>query len=222
MSEKSSFWSALNAALGGMAALVTAGTGLYLAFRPDPTHDTPAVSQATPVAASTDTEAGVAYDRTPWLGLEIRQNDKSVRLRSAGGSWDRFEAPLGTGPFEITVTRRADDPSIGILAWHDDSLYQNIVGDHLQLRGSGIAGAEFAIPILYLDKEGFNYYDTGRMKRVADDKFSIFISTIGSGELELPLARFSGPIHLIVFRVPNEIGGTVSPHDFELITLQRR
>jgi hypothetical protein len=221
MSEKSSFWTALNAALGGIAALVTAGTGLYLAFRPDPSHDAPSIANATPVAASSDTDAGVAYDRTPWLGLEIHQNDKPVRLRSVGGSWDRFEAPLGSGPFEITVTRRADDPSIGILAWHDDSLYQNIEGGQLHLRGSGIAGAEFAIPILYLDKEGFNYYDTGRMKRVADDKFSIFISTIGSGELELPLARFSGPIHLIVFRVPNEIGGTVPAHGFEVITLRR-
>jgi hypothetical protein len=222
MSEKSSIWTALNAALGGVAALVTAGTGLYLAFRPDPAHDVSTVP-TTQVAASvaTESETGVAYDRTPWLGLEIHQNDNPVRLRSVGGSWDRFEAPLGTGPFEITVTRHADDPSIGILAWHDDSLYQNIVDGQLQLRGSGIAGAEFAIPILYLDKEGFNYYETGRMKRLADDKYSIFVSTIGSGELELPLPRFAGPIHLIVFHVPNEIGGTVPAHGFEVITLRR-
>ena len=33
MAEKQSIWNVLNAVLGGMAAIVTAGTGLYLALR---------------------------------------------------------------------------------------------------------------------------------------------------------------------------------------------
>ena len=54
------------------------------------------------------------------------------------------------------------------------------------------------------------------MKRLADDKYAIFISTIGSGELELPLARFTGPIYLIIFRDPKDFSMEVPGHDFEL------
>jgi hypothetical protein len=220
MAEKQSIWTVLNAVLGGVAAIVTAGTGLYLAMRSEPTPSAPPVN-ALSAAALEDSQDGVAYDRTPWLGVELRQNDKPVRLLSAGGSWDQFEAKLAPGPFELAITRKADDPSIGVLAWHDDSIFRCVEGGVLHLPGTGIAGAQFAVPILYLDKEGFNYYDTERMKRVADDKYSIFISTIGSGELELPLARFAGPIYLIVFRDPKEFSMEVPGHDFELITLKR-
>jgi hypothetical protein len=219
MAEKQSIWTVLNAVLGGIAAIVTAGTGLYLAMRSDPTPPQVNVVPAVEVEESQD---GVAYDRTPWVGVELRQNDKPIRLRSAGGSWEQFAAKLAPGPFELTITRKADDPSIGILAWHDASIFQCVRDGVLHLPGTGIAGAQFAVPILYLDKEGFNYYDTERMKRVADDKYSIFISTVGSGELELPLARFAGPIYLIVFRDPKEFSMEVPGHDYELITLVRK
>lgn len=221
MAEKQSIWTVLNAVLGGIAAVVTAGTGLYLAMRSDPTPTPVPPAAVVPAADVDDSPDGVAYDRTPWLGVELRQNDKPIRLRSAGGSWEQFEAKLGPGPFELQISRKADDANIGILAWHDDSIFQCVRDEVLHLPGTGIAGAQFAVPILYLDKEGFNYYDTERMKRVADDKYAIFISTIGSGELELPLARFAGPIYLIVFRDPKEFSMEVPGHDFELITLKR-
>lgn len=220
MAEKQSIWTVLNAVLGGIAAIVTAGTGVYLAMRSDPAP-TPPMS-VVPVVEVEESQDGIAYDRTPWVGIELRQNDKPIRLRSAGGSWAQFKAKLAPGPFELTITRKADDPNIGILAWHDEAIFQCVRGDVLHLPGTGIAGAQFAVPILYLDQEGFNYYDTERMKRIDDGKYSIFISTIGSGDLELPLARFAGPIHLVVFRAPEWPVREVSGHDFELITLQRK
>ena len=220
MAEKQSIWNVLNAVLGGMAAIVTAGTGLYLALRHDSAPTSPA--SATPVVESVEPQDGIAYDRTPWLGIELRQNDKPVRLRSVNDSWEQFEATLAPGPFELTFTRKADDPNIGILAWHDESIFRCVRDGTLHLPGTGIAGALFAVPILYLNKEGFNYYDTERMKRLADDKYAIFISTIGSGELELPLARFTGPLYLIVFRDPKEFSMEVPGHDFELFTLRRK
>jgi hypothetical protein len=58
------------------------------------------------------------------------------------------------------------------------------------------------------------------MKRLADDKYGIYITTIGSGELELPLPRFAGPIYLVIFRVPSS-DMVVARHDFELVTLRR-
>jgi hypothetical protein len=225
MSEKQSFWTVFNAVLGGVAAIVTAGTGLYLALRSESATtaavNVPVVSADVAANVADDAVEGVAYDRTPWVGVELRQNEKSVRLQSAGGSWERFEAKLAPGPFELLVTRKADDPNIGILAWHDDTIFKCVQDGVLHLPGTGIAGAQFAVPILYLDQQGFNYYDTERMKRVADDKYAIFISTIGSGELELPLARFAGPLYLIVFRSPREFSMEVPSHDFEMITLQR-
>lgn len=219
MAEKTSIWTVINAVLGGIAAIVTAGTGLYLALRSDPVS----TSRANVVSAveSVEPPDAIVYDRTPWLGIELRQNDKPVRMRSVNDSWEQFEATLAPGPFELTFTRRADDPSIGIVAWHDDSIFRCVRDGVLQLPGTGIAGAQFSLPILYLDKAGCNYYDTGRMKRLADDKYSIFISTIGSGDLELPLARFTGPLYLIIFRDPKDFSMEVPLHDFELFTLRR-
>lgn len=77
------------------------------------------------------------------------------------------------------------------------------------------------MPILYLDKKGFNYHDPERMKRLTDDKYGIFISTVGKGELEVPRARFAGPIDLIAFRVSPAFSMEVASHEFELITLRR-
>jgi hypothetical protein len=219
MAEKQSFWTIFNAVLGGTAAIVTAGTGLYLALRDSPSQVTP----STPASAfdHVESEEVIAYDRTPWVGVELRQNYKPIRFASVGGSWEKFEAKLAPGPFELHVSRKADGANIGILAWHDESIFDCVRDGVLHLPGTGIAGAQFAVPILYLDKEGFNYYDTERMKRLADDKYGIFISTIGSGDLELPLARFTGPIHLIVFRDQPGFSVEVPNHEFELITLKR-
>ena len=221
MTRRQSIWNILNAVLGGLAAIITAGTGLYLALKTS-TNSSPSVSASmAPAAIATDSATGVTYDRTPWLGIELRQNNQPIRLRSVNNAWDKFEATLTNGPFEITITRHADDPSIGILAWQDESIFDYAHDDKFELHGTGIAGAQFAVPILYLDKEGFNYYDTERMKRIDADKYSIFISTIGSGEFELPLPRFAGPIYLAIFRVPKEMDRTSPAQDFELFTLRR-
>jgi hypothetical protein len=219
MAERTSIWNVINAVLGGIAAIVTAGTGLYLALRSDPAPTSRA--NVVPAVESVESLDGIVYDRTPWLGIELRQNDKPVRLRSVNGSWEQFEAPLAPGPFELVITRHADDPNIGIVAWHDETIFRCVRDGVLHLPGTGIAGAQFSLPILYLDKLGCNYYDTGRMKRLADDRYSIFISTIGSGELELPLARFTGPLYLIVFRDPKVFSMEVPGHNFELFTLRR-
>lgn len=221
MTRRQSIWNVLNAVLGGLAALTTAGTGLYLALKTSSGPSSSVAASMTPAAASTDAATGVMYDRTPWLGIELRQDNQPIRLRSTNDTWDKFEATLGNGPFEITITRHADDPNIGILAWQDASIFDAFQDNKFKLRGTGIAGAQFAVPILYLDKEGFNYYDTERMKRIDADKYSIFISTIGAGEFELPLPRFAGPIYLAIFRAPKEIGADVPRQDFELFTLRR-
>jgi hypothetical protein len=221
MTRRTSIWNILNAVLGGLAAIITAGTGLYLALKTS-TNSSPAVSASmAPAAIVADATTGTAYDRTPWLGIELRQNNQPIRLRSTNDTWDKFEANLTNGPFEISITRHADDPGIGVMAWQDASLFDYAHDDKFELHGSGIAGAQFAIPILYLDKDAFNYYDTERMKRIGDDKYSIFISTIGSGNLELPLPRFAGPIYLAIFRVPKDMDRTVPRQDFELFTLGR-
>jgi hypothetical protein len=221
MTRRQSIWNVLNALLGGLAAIITAGTGLYLALKTSSNSSPNVTASMTPAAISTDSANGVMYDRTPWLGIELRQDTQPIRLRSVSDTWDKFEATLSSGPFEITITRHADDPSIGILAWQDASIFDSFQDNKFKLRGTGIAGAQFAVPILYLDKEGFNYYDTERMKRLDADKYSIFISTIGAGGFELPLPRFAGPIYLAIFRAPKEIGTDVPRQDFELFTLHR-
>jgi hypothetical protein len=217
MTRRTPIWSILNAVLGGL----TAGTGLYLALKTS-TNSSPSVSASmAPAVISADSLTGTTYDRTPWLGIELRQNNQPLQLRSVDNAWDKFEANLASGPFEITITRHTDDPGIGIMAWQDKTIFDFAHDDKFELHGTGIAGAQFAIPILYLDKDAFNYYDTERMKRIGDDKYSIFISTIGSGEFELPLPRFAGPIYLAIFRVPKDMDRTVPQQDFELFTLHR-
>jgi hypothetical protein len=224
MTRRTSIWNILNAVLGGLAAIITAGTGLYLALKTNAASSpsiSASVASLTPPAISTDATSGVAYNRTPWLGIELRQDNQPIRLRSTNDTWDTFDATLANGPFEIIITRHADDAGIGIMAWQDASLFDYAHEDKFELHGSGIAGAPFAIPILYLDKDAFNYYDTDRMKRIGDDTYSIFISTVGSGNLELQLQRFAGPIYLAIFRVPKDMDRTVPRQDFELFTLRR-
>jgi hypothetical protein len=220
MAEKTSFWTIFNAVVGGTAAIVTALTGIYLAVKQAPATSANPGLPVTATAVDPELQSGTIYERTPWLGVELRQHDRPVRLRSIDSAWDKFEATIGTGPFELVISRRADDPAIGILAWQDDSIYEFVRGGTFHLPGTGIAGAEFAVPILYLNKEGFNYYHTERMKRVNDNAYSIFISSIAASELELPLPRFAGPLYLIIFRVPTS-DMQVPSHDFELITLRR-
>jgi hypothetical protein len=210
-----------NAVVGGTAAIVTALTGVYLAVKQAPATSVSAGPTASEISTTTELPTGTLYERTPWLGVELRQNDRTVRLQSIDNAWDKFNATIGTGPFELVISRQADDPAIGILAWQDDSIHQFVRGGKFYLPGTGIAGAEFAVPVLYLNKEGFNYYHTERMKRVSDNAYSIFVSSVAAGELELPLHRFAGPLYLIVFRVPTS-DMTVAAHDFELITLQRK
>jgi len=219
MAKKTSPWITINAILGAVAAVVTAVTGLYLALRSDPGSPPPPLSQ--PTAEAAEPPSGVTYARTPWLGIELSQKDQPLLLGSVDSAWQKFEAKLAPGSFELTLTRQADGPNIGILAWHDDSIFQCVRDNTLHLPGTGIAGGRFAVPILYLHRAGFNYYNTERLKQVAEDQYTIFISTIGSGELELPLTRFSGPLYLIVFRSPPDFSMTVSARDFELLVLRR-
>jgi len=222
MAGRHSIWTKIGGVLSGVAAFVTAVTGLYLAFRGEPTPVSPSPTPISTDVTPSESLRGNVYERTPWLGLELRQQNQLVELRSSDDSWSQFEATLAAEPFELTVTRTADDPAIGILAWQDDSIFDCVRGDQFFIPGTGIAGAKFAVPILYFDKEGFNYYHTERLKRIADDRYSIFVSTIGMRDLELPLTRFKGPIYLVVFRVPEEFDIVVSRHNFELFTLRRK
>jgi hypothetical protein len=218
MGRSHSFWNILSAVLGAVAAVVTALTGLYLALKSDAS---PSASISGPPPAESTDVTGTVYDRTPWLGVELRQNNQAVRLRSVNGSWNQFEAKISRDAFELIFTRRAEDPHIGIMAWHDDSVFEIFKDEKFLSGGRGIAGAVFAVPILYLDKEGFNHYDTQRLKRIDDDKYSILISTLGSGELQLPLARYSGPLHLVIFHLPEDFEQPVTRNSYELFTLQR-
>src|SRR5262245_37746000 len=122
MAEKQSVWTVLNAVLGGTAAIVTAGTGLYLALRDRP-PPTPPLLPAIIAEKKAQLEEGGTYDRTPWVGVELRQDDKTIKLRSVNGSWEKFEAKLAPGPFEVQITRKADGANIGILAWHDATIF---------------------------------------------------------------------------------------------------
>ena len=132
MTRRQSIWNILNAVLGGLAAIITAGTGLYLALKTS-TNSSPSVSASmAPAAISADSATGVIYDRTPWLGIELRQDNQPIRLRSINDTWDKFEATLASGPFEITITRHADDPNIGIMAWQDKSIFDCVPGRQIR------------------------------------------------------------------------------------------
>ena len=220
---------ALQNILTGVAGLVTALTGLYVAYRSG--VDSPVPSPALPMANQTagfsgrepsrELSTGNVYVRTPWLGVELYQRDQPIEMRSRDDDWCEFEATLDDGSFEFRITRAADDPSIGILAWHDDSIFELVQDEKFMLPGTGIAGGRFAVPLLYLDKHGFNYYNAERMKHLGDNRYSIFVSTIASGDFELPLSRFAGPIYLVIFRTPDDFEMEVPRRSYEFLTLHR-
>jgi hypothetical protein len=223
MPSRPTFWNVVNAVIGALVGLISAGTGLYVALKDEPPQVvTASVTDVANTAGTSSLPTHTVYQRTPWVGVELRQNGQQLRLDSQGDLWHRFEARLGTGPFEILISREADDPNIGIIAWHDDSIFNCVQDEILHLPGTGMAGGRFAVPILYLNQEGFNYYDNERLKRLDEGKYSIFVSTVGTGELELPLERFGGPLYLIIFREPPEFQMEVPRQDYELFTLVRK
>ncbi|MCI5227011.1 MAG: hypothetical protein D3918_10240 [Candidatus Electrothrix sp. AX2] len=222
MNKEQSFWTTLPGILTGIAALITAMTGLYLALN---TESGIEKNKQVVVQSNTQTtssvypaEKGVLYRNTPWLGLELWQGGESVDFRSSDKNWSQFTAKIKRKPFELRFTRTADDLSIGILAWQDDSVYEFISNKTFHIPGTGIAGAQFGIPMLYIANDGFNYYNNERMKKLSDNKYAVYVSALASGDINISLERYTGPLFLIIFRVPKK-SMDVAHHDYEVIEL---
>ncbi|MEM9589516.1 MAG: hypothetical protein AAGA03_19695 [Planctomycetota bacterium] len=227
-------------AMSAVAALLTAITGVYVALQASSPHSDPGVPtpgvptpdvddpqlSAEPAESHrwpTDLASGNGYQRTPWLGIELRQDGQPVELRCQDQSRSHFTAAVNTAPFTLLVPRSDEEETeLGILAWQDGTIHKVSDQGSYRLQGTGIAGTEFGMPLLYLNKTSFNYYDDHRMNPISEYKNAIFVSALATGEFEMPIQRFVGPLHLVVFRLPSDFGREVPHGEFEFITLERQ
>ena len=71
MTRRQSIWNVLNAVLGGLAAIITAGTGLYLALKTSSNASPSVAASMTPAAVSADAAGGVMLAATLGLAFEL-------------------------------------------------------------------------------------------------------------------------------------------------------
>lgn len=84
--------------------------------------------------------------------------------------------------------------------------------------GTGIAGANFSIPILYLRNDSHNYYTDERLENYAQDKYSISISKFDDDLKEFPVSSQKLPIYMTVFMDLNK-NKTIDFGEVELFIL---
>lgn len=152
---------------------------------------------------------GIEYFHSASLGVEVIQGNtkrEMVSSESYGESfYDAYEVRMKPAPFRLILPRRSDDDVVQICAWTDDSIFAEVYRDRPVAEvpffrsGTGIAGAEFSVPILFLNDEGHNYYQYERLERVSDFKHGASFSKVWQDGEETHLSKVEGPIYMVIF-----------------------
>jgi hypothetical protein len=111
--------------------------------------------------------------RSPWLGLQIWQNEtqNNMSLGDRYASTERLvRVPMSREPFELRLPKQPKDVGIQICAWTDDSIFSLQQGINLWApktyhgsarffaKGTGMATTAFGTGTLILNKQAHNYY----------------------------------------------------------------
>lgn len=169
-----------------------------------------------------------ALARSPWMGLEFYCGGERLPLYSGtpdAGGRDVTEVDVGVAPFEIHAG--CDGEKIAICAWTDDSVFAGIrVGQEPFADpaspfavGKGMADTAAGSGTLYLNKDAQNYFAEGRVAKLGNGTFALFVSGFLNAEDDTVPAP-GDDVYLIVFA---DVGrdGAVDSEDFELVVLRR-
>jgi hypothetical protein len=172
------------AALLGVVGLAVAIAAWLLPRQPEAAPVTP--SPSVPASTSTGPTASpvprAEIARTPRLGLEFWQGDRS-RMRVDRSSVETVVVAMRDEPFEIRLPRLPDDIGVMIGAWTDSSIHN--LRDGLPVNdtdqffpGSGMADSAFGSGRLNLSDDHHNNFTASRIAPYSQDLGSIYISTI--------------------------------------------
>jgi hypothetical protein len=129
------------------------------------------------------------FIRTPWLGVEVLQNDKSRPIykidKDYWTSRNVVRIPLLPAPFEVRFPKIGESGSVMIAAWTDASIFDQISANLERESvpyfkgGTGMADTPFGSGGLILNSEAHNHFDRdGRLKVAPNGSAKILFNTI--------------------------------------------
>lgn len=149
-----------------------------------------------PAAAGPAGPAAAPVARTPWLGVEVWQDDRRVPLSVVG---DRTDGPVravvSRAPFELRFPRLRADVDLGVCTWTDDSVFYlredgSIEDVPCLAAGTGIADTEAGSGDLFVADDGHSAFGGGRVRHLDADTDAVFVSRIVGGDAPLGPGRY--------------------------------
>lgn len=165
------------------------------------------------------------YFQSPWLGIEIVQGGEKVVMLSSGPYADALiKVGMGPKPFMLRFPKRTEEDVVQICMWADDSVFWDarvgLAAEEISFfaPGTGIAGADHPIPILYLDKEAHNYFIDERLVNYSASQHGIPVSEFAKDGIEYPVLEQQGSLYMVVF-MDLDKDGVLDDHEVEYFVL---
>lgn len=168
---------------------------------------------------------GTEYFHSPWLGIEIYQGKNKVDMVSQGSYADaNILVKMEPKPFMLRIPKNSENDVVQINLWVDDSTFKMV---HSGLKteevpfytpGTGIAGARFSIPVLYIDNEAHNYFIDSRLENFSPTQHGISVSKFDMNNNEYHVSEQKDPLYMIVFMDLNK-NHIIDPHEVEYFIL---
>lgn len=173
------------AGVSGIVGVVALALAVIPMLRPRDDVPPPSSPADSPATATAPPDRAIA--RTPWLGLQLWQNDERIlfaQLPADGrSSQDVVSASLSSSLFYLRMPRLADDVAMQLCAWTDDSIFSLSRGQAIEeipffRPGTAMADTTAGSGSLLLDDHGNHYLVGSRLEPLDADQHQVAISTI--------------------------------------------
>jgi hypothetical protein len=210
--------------VGGILALVLLNrkepSASYSMYSSNAAGNTSANANVKP----TETRAPTDYLHTPWLGLEIWQDEKANGLFKVDSYSTRVT--MSRAPFEIRVPRVKEDAPVLVAASTNRSLFDKLKrGEKLDIDAESffnpykaMADTRAGSATLMLDDDAHYVYDEERLKRISDNESTIFVSSILSDDVGQSVTSQKDDLYLVIFRDLDK-NETVDNGEYEFLIL---
>ncbi len=164
-------------------------------------------SESEVVAGDSDSK-DAKTSKTPTLGIEVRQGDKSASVtRATEGKVNVAKVAMKAGSFVLRFPKQKDGVAIQITAWTDASIFDAVIGESSQTHQSfgdatGIAGSGDGT--LYLDDRGNNYLVGDRLVSDSDKTNRVSFAKTFLDGASTPLTEQKGDLFLAVYIDKNQ------------------
>ena len=165
--------------------------------------------------------------RSPWLGLEVWQNNTANDMFTVGESIERkVRVSMTSAPFEIRWPKQDPSVAVEICAWTDDSIFSLQPGDNVenhpifsQLRA--MANTPFGTGVLGLRNDAYNHLIGTRIQTHSATQDKVFYSAVRYQGQTTPLQQRlqRDNIYLTVF-MNKQVANVIDFDEYEYIVLE--